>query len=512
MLTEKKANPKTTETQEEQEVIPPEIFREMLKTNPLTLKVKPELKHLFLAALESNPENPDSIFYYLRALDLHNKQDEEKMKNKIKEWTSLKPLNVMGLLNELMPSYFLQLFVIEKISENYRDELLLALIPAFVGFLVSTPFVSCPMSEFLVELASKNPLVFGRAIAWAVRALHTQVRRRAVFVHLLETIFSVNPILRIHFSKELQSMECLSNAMIKTNDPSSMTSSFKVPEEIHPVLFPTEPTLQINHLNITDAKFNARKKHCDFMVQHTNSEYNVELHVIYEDSKCYAHKGFTLVRILNEMMREAGVDYNLIYPKLIQTSNRFRAVQLDRDFIKMQKVTESYKDLDYLLVSEKFSHDEKTNIFDLNCAAYTLFSYLFGGFYADSDGLYLYPTGHVLQTTFDHIIGFRRHMKPVSEEDLFCTSKLASILGLNSRFADFADTVLQGLEVLRTNYVAVLSIFKHVLSDWAPSEAQIEGVYNRLMVNSSSTELKRVLIELCRKASLKEMVSFDKTL
>ncbi len=84
------------------------------------------------------------------------------------------------------------------------------------------------------------------------------------------------------------------------------------------------------------------------------------------------------------MMREGGVDYGLVYPKMVQTSSDMLLMQLEREAIKITKLTESHKELQYFLVSEKFTKDEKMDIFDINCAAYTIFSYLFGGFYHDS--------------------------------------------------------------------------------------------------------------------------------
>lgn len=83
-------------------------------------------------------------------------------------------------------------------------------------------------------------------------------------------------------------------------------------------------------------------------------------------------------------MREEGIEYNLVYPKLVQVSPGLHIVQLERDSNPISKLTESHKELQYFLVSEKFTLEEKITIFDNSCAAYTLFSYIFGGFYRDS--------------------------------------------------------------------------------------------------------------------------------
>lgn len=95
------------------------------------------------------------------------------------------------------------------------------------------------------------------------------------------------------------------------------------------------------------------------------------------------------MRFLNELMREGGVDYGLVYPKLIQTSPSMHVVQIEQDAIKISELTDSNKELQYYLVSDNIdiSIDKKIELFNMSCAAYTIFSYVFGGFYRDSGKL-----------------------------------------------------------------------------------------------------------------------------
>ena len=76
-----------------------------------------------------------------------------------------------------------------------------------------------------------------------------------------------------------------------------MTVTFKVPETLTPVFFPTESSLLIDNLKIIEARFVNKKKICDFMVSHTNAEYTVRFQVIYEQGRCFASKGFRVSRI-----------------------------------------------------------------------------------------------------------------------------------------------------------------------------------------------------------------------
>ena len=73
-------------------------------------------------------------------------------------------------------------------------------------------------------------------------------------------------------------------------------------------------------------------------------------------------------------MKEGGMDYGIIFPRIIQTNAFMYVMQLDREAIKITKLTESHKELQYFLVSESFNADEKMYNFTMSCAAYTIFS------------------------------------------------------------------------------------------------------------------------------------------
>lgn len=93
-------------------------------------------------------------------------------------------------------------------------------------------------------------------------------------------------------------------------------------------------------------------------------------------------------------MREGGVDYGLVYPKIIQTSPEMYVVQMEQDTIKISEVIESNKELQYYLGSDKIdiSMDKKIELLNMSCAAYTIISYVFGGFYRDAGSLILTQT------------------------------------------------------------------------------------------------------------------------
>ena len=90
--------------------------------------------------------------------------------------------------------------------------------------------------------------------------------------------------------------------------------------------------------------------------------------------------------------------------------------------------------------------------------------------------------------------------------------EIASILGLNSRFADFVELVWKGFSILRKNYVAVMQIFRLVLADWQVSDSQLDALYQRFMINKLEIDAKGVLLDLCKKASQKNLTSFEKFL
>ena len=125
-------------------------------------------------------------------------------------------------------------------------------------------------------------------------SLGADFRSLAAFVLLLESVFGVCPQLRRQIEMEKRITNLISQFMRSNSDPNQVVSAdemtllFKVPAEMMPVVFPTEPSLHIEELKIIDAVVNSSRKTCDFMVSHTNAEYTVQFHVVHEEALCYA--------------------------------------------------------------------------------------------------------------------------------------------------------------------------------------------------------------------------------
>lgn len=206
--------------------------KELFTLNPLTFNnARVENVNSMLGDIEREKHNLGSYYYYLRLVQMHNKADVKidnlkilKIKQKLKNWTELhgRPLNCLGLLNEELTSSFLQMLVIEKITTKFHDELIRSIIPALIGFLVHAPQVTCPMSEYLVELACKYPLSFGREILWQLLALPKSFLCRAVFSHLFLTIMSLGPALRKQIISERRLMDYIQGFMSRVTDGSKV--------------------------------------------------------------------------------------------------------------------------------------------------------------------------------------------------------------------------------------------------------------------------------------------------
>ena len=71
------------------------------------------------------------------------------------------------------------------------------------------------------------------------------------------------------------------------------------------------------------------------------------------------------------------------------------------------------------------------------------------------DFIYMYKSGHLIMKDFNHILGFSKkfttQVDPVTEDDLFCTSDIATILGLDSSFSEFNNRIWQGMRIIREN-------------------------------------------------------------
>lgn len=137
---------------------------------------------------------------------------------KVRNWETLSPLHSFGLINPSLPCTFLQMFALEKISDFLNDEFVFSLIPALVGFLHFATNTTCPVSEYLVELSSRCPILFGSEILWNICALDPRLQTQAVFCHLFEEIMMVNPQARKQFTLEKTVMDYLRNFVRDNKD------------------------------------------------------------------------------------------------------------------------------------------------------------------------------------------------------------------------------------------------------------------------------------------------------
>jgi len=78
----------------------------------------------------------------------------------LKSWPKQSILHYLPLLSSQINSEFVQLFVIEEIGRSRLSiDILRALIPYFVSLLKSPTKTVSPLSEYLIELSSENPIV-----------------------------------------------------------------------------------------------------------------------------------------------------------------------------------------------------------------------------------------------------------------------------------------------------------------------------------------------------------------
>lgn len=130
------------------------------------------------------------------------------------------------------------------------------------------------------------------------------------------------------------------------------------------------------------------------------------------------------------------------------------------------------------------------------------------------DFIYMYKSGHLIMKDFNHILGFSKkfttQVDPVTEDDLFCTSDIATILGLDSSFSEFNNRIWQGMRIIRENYISVMQVFRLTLADWNIPDSAIEALYDRLMINQSDENARKIFMEKCKRAIAKKLRSMEK--
>lgn len=121
----------------------------------------------------------------------------------------------------------------------------------------------------------------------------------------------------------------------------------------------------------------------------------------------------------------------------------------------------------------------------------------------------MYPTGHIVQINFDHIVGFKRIKNvQVDESDLFCTREISSTLGLKAKLSEFVDNMWRGMKVIRENYVTVIQVFRLILTDWGVTNQQLDELHKRMMTTMSNDDAKARLFRLVNEATTKTMTAF----
>lgn len=200
---------------------------ELYKLNPMTLKSSiVSSRDLFLTIIDNDRNRPDSLYYYLPFVDFANKVEVDPanqvkaLQTKLHKWDNFNshPLSCLGLFSPSWCCTFLQLHALELVATHFRDDLIKALIPFFVGFLAHSPQVVSPVSEYLVELACKYPLAMGREIAWNILSLPKFMLKRAVYYQLFREIMRVCPSLRQQILLESSTMRHIQSFITVTND------------------------------------------------------------------------------------------------------------------------------------------------------------------------------------------------------------------------------------------------------------------------------------------------------
>jgi len=131
-------------------------------------------------------------------------------------------MNMLGFLSYDIQCTFLQLYLCDKMSTKFNDELILSVVPALLGFLVHTTNIGNPITEYLIELGCRQPISFGKEIIWTILSYDDYYRSQAVFSHLYEELMNLNPHLRRQILKQLEIMDFIRNFMKDSNDPTTV--------------------------------------------------------------------------------------------------------------------------------------------------------------------------------------------------------------------------------------------------------------------------------------------------
>jgi len=255
---------------------------------------------------------------------------------------------------------------------------------------------------------------------------------------------------------------------------------------------------------------------------------------------------------MNEIMKEGGCDYRLFIPQIVQCSETLEVYQIGNSSKNLGDITKERSGFQMILRAGKDSAIKREN-FANSIAAFTIFSYIFGGVFHFNgnpvqmtlDHIYILPTGHVYQAEFKHILGFTymqtelpglsnriggKSIEPgIDIVDLFITSEMANELNIGAEADAFAERILKGFKILRRNYATLINIFQMVLLDMISNEngkniaflnQQLDLLYKRMMVDvgmgspkaeeNAEKFMKEKFIRLCKISGRNNLVpSYD---
>ena len=271
-----------------------------------------------------------------------------------------------------------------------------ALIPVFISYLYFPTNVTSPISEFLVEKSCQNPMSvsefkldlinqFGLKLFWAIKSLPWITQERVVFAFLIDSILCLSPSIRKHAYKETKLVKYIYDYMALYSKPEDMLENFQIPPETFPAYIPTNPSLPIKDLKITDAKnIGDTRKVNKYQVVHNNPRHSIEFQISVTSETNYNYKALSLIKILNQMMIEGGCDYGVILPDLVQTSSEMEILQPSKEAVKISMLTESHKEFQDFIKDPNYTLEEKMYNFQQSVTAFCIFTYLFGGINHDS--------------------------------------------------------------------------------------------------------------------------------
>ncbi|KYQ90057.1 phosphatidylinositol-4 [Tieghemostelium lacteum] len=463
----------------------------LMQSDPL-VKLTPEDKKLIYNYRHIYKMKPKSLAKFLMSVNWVETEQMNEAYKQITEWSPLKPVQALELLDAKFPDEFIRTFAINTI-DSFTDSEFSDFLLQLTQVLKYEPYHNNRLTKILIQRALSNTSRIGHFFFWFLKSeMHTpEIEER--YGLLLEGYLRSCGSHRNDLLKQNQVIKSLYQVAMAVKEKGSASerkkvlldglSKIKFPETFQ---LPLDPRWEAKGLILEKCKYMDSKKLPLWLV-FENAEMNANpLTVIFKAGDDLRQDILTLqvLRIMDKFWKNHGMDLRLQPYKCIATGDGIGMIEvvlnantignINKDAGGTGALLEDKTLVNWLKEYNKTEQEFNKAVenFILSCAGYVVATYVMGIGDRHSDNIMITKYGHLFHIDFGHFLGnykkkygFKRERAPF----IFTPQYMAIVGGKDSQnFKTFVDTCCKAYNILRKNTDLFINLFQLMLSTGIP--------------------------------------------